>query len=89
MEKHQGFSQENIGAHYDDLATNYEQIYLTVGWPDPKKAASLLEELVSAGPDAGQRRTEVEVLDMGCGTGLVGQYLSEYGFTKIDGLDAS
>jgi predicted TPR repeat methyltransferase len=32
---------------------------------------------------------DAEVLDMGCGTGLVGQYLGEFGFKKIDGVDAS
>ena len=26
---------------------------------------------------------------MGCGTGLVGLYLAEKGFSKIDGIDAS
>ena len=26
---------------------------------------------------------------MGCGTGLVGKYLAEYGFQQIDGIDAS
>jgi len=30
-----------------------------------------------------------KVLDMGCGTGLVGQYLHEYGFRTIVGVDAS
>jgi len=34
-------------------------------------------------------KEEVRVLDMGCGTGLVGQYLKEDGFTNIDGQDAS
>jgi predicted TPR repeat methyltransferase len=30
-----------------------------------------------------------QVLDMGCGTGLVGQYLKERGFLNVVGVDAS
>jgi predicted TPR repeat methyltransferase len=28
-------------------------------------------------------------LDLGCGTGLVGEYLAKIGYTNIDGVDAS
>ena len=37
----------------------------------------------------GATRENAEVFDMGCGTGLVGQYLTEFGFKNIDGVDAS
>jgi len=26
---------------------------------------------------------DVEILDFGCGTGLVGQYLNEYGYSNV------
>ena len=87
MEKHAGFNQANIKEHYNDLCANYEQIYLKVGFPDPKQAAEYVQEFVSNNTE--ERRDQVEVLDMGCGTGLVGKYLGEYGFTNIDGVDAS
>jgi len=32
---------------------------------------------------------DVEVLDLGCGTGLVGQHLNERGFGNISGVDVS
>ena len=32
---------------------------------------------------------DVRILDLGCGTGLVGQELAERGFRRIDGLDIS
>jgi len=31
----------------------------------------------------------MQVFDMGCGTGLVGQYLNEAGYKNIIGVDAS
>lgn len=41
MAKHGNFSQENIVDHYNELSTNYEQIYLRAGWHDPLKCAEL------------------------------------------------
>jgi len=32
---------------------------------------------------------DVEILDFGCGTGLVGQCLNEMGYSNISGIDAS
>ena len=73
IEKHQGFDQAHITEHYDDLATNYEDIYLKVGWPDPMQCADLVE---ACQPQVTRSKAETRVLDMGCGTGLVGQYLN-------------
>ena len=39
MEKHANFSQGNIGEHYDKMCVNYEEVYLTAGWDDPRKCA--------------------------------------------------
>jgi predicted TPR repeat methyltransferase len=66
MRKHGGFSQDKIVDHYNELAPNYEQIYLRAGWHDPQKCAELAAEFLS-----GQQETAT-ILDMGCGTGLVG-----------------
>ena len=35
------------------------------------------------------QKNQVKVMDLGCGTGLVGQYLYEKGYTNVDGIDAS
>jgi predicted TPR repeat methyltransferase len=84
MLKHNHYDQSTIVEHYNDAAKNYEEVYLTAGYHDPKRVAELTKELV--GDDkAGASR----ILDMGCGTGLVGKYLSELGFKHIDGIDAS
>jgi len=86
MEKHANFSQGNIKEHYDELCTNYEDIYLRAGFHDPRKNADLVNELFGM---VGKPKEEVEILDLGCGTGLVGKYLLEDGFKKCVGLDAS
>lgn len=65
------------------MSSHYEQIYLRAGWHDPLKCAELAKECVG---DAAEAST---VLDMGCGTGLVGHYLVERGFKNIVGVDAS
>lgn len=41
MLKHASFSQDTIKELYDDLSSNYEQIYLRAGYHDPLKCAEL------------------------------------------------
>ena len=86
MEKHANFSQNNIKEHYDELCANYEDIYLRAGFHDPRKCADLVNELFQM---VGKTKEEVDIIDLGCGTGLVGKYLLEDGFKKCVGLDAS
>jgi len=83
MLKHGNFTQDKIAEHYDELSSHYEHIYLTVGYHDPLKCAELAKEIF------GDAAAGKEIFDMGCGTGLVGQYLKERGFTKVVGVDAS
>ena len=84
MSKHGNFTKGgNIGELYDELSSHYEEIYLRAGWHDPLKCAELAKHVVGDAAPASQ------VLDMGCGTGLVGQYLKERGFTTVVGVDAS
>ena len=47
MLKHNVYTQDTIKEHYDELADNYEKVYLTVGWPDPRQCADKTIELVS------------------------------------------
>ena len=86
MEKHANFAQDGIVEHYNELAVNYEAIYLKAGFHDPKKCAELTTETYTM---LGKEKGDVDILDLGCGTGLVGKYLKDDGFSKITGLDAS
>jgi len=72
--------------HFDFIASNYEGMYQRMGWPDPKMCAKMVHKFIKKNE---MNPSEVSVLDYACGTGLVGQYLSEYGCKKIDGLDIS
>ena len=84
MLKHSNFSQATIVDHYNELSKNYEGVYLRAGWHDPLKCAELAHETI--GDDLAPT---AEVIDFGCGTGLVGKYLVERGFKNICGIDGS
>ncbi len=83
MHKHDHYTQDNIADHYNELADNYEGVYLRAGWTDPFKCADLAAEAL------GDKKCEAQILDMGCGTGLVGQRLAELGCKNVIGVDAS
>ena len=69
MEKFNKFDKEKVAQHYDNVATNYDGIYLRAGYPDPEKCADFVAAYTKQG---GLSKGGVEVLDLGCGTGLVG-----------------
>lgn len=69
-------------ALYDDWAATYEDnLQQDYGYIAPRIAA----EAFAA--HAGDKN--LAILDLGCGTGLVGQALAAHGFTQLDGLDIS
>ena len=83
-ESHGDFSQEKISAKYDELASGYEDVYTSVGWPDPEKTAEFIIDLGLS--------EDSKVLDMGCGTGMVAQHMkTKSGLSRfnVDGIDAS
>ena len=67
IEKHNEFDQLNINEQYDKVAAEYEKVYTTVGWPDPEITA---RKAIDFGYIPG-----LNLLDMGCGTGMVGKNL--------------
>jgi SAM-dependent methyltransferase len=90
MKKHD-YHKEIIDKQYDELAPNYENLYLRAGWNDPEECAKLARDTEESLPDELRNvgKENIEILDMGCGSGLVGKYLYEYGFRKIVGVDCS
>ncbi|MFT5509377.1 MAG: putative TPR repeat methyltransferase [Hyphomicrobiaceae bacterium] len=67
---------------YEDWAPTYEQnLQQDYGYIAPELAADVLSRYC---PDK-----NIRILDLGCGTGLVGVELFKRGFNRFDGLDVS
>ena len=66
---------------YDDWATTYDDYVGGLSYVAPPFAARLLAEHLSNKDSA--------ILDVGCGTGLVGIELAQLGYSIIDGIDLS
>ncbi len=69
-----------ISEYYDSWAKEYNDTLKQWDYHAPENAAEIISSNV---PVSG------EILDAGCGTGLVGTALAAKGFTKIDGIDLS
>ncbi len=67
---------------YDDWSASYDAHLLDdFGYISPRIAADALA--------AASERRDIDVIDFGCGTGLVGAALRQAGFVSIDGVDIS
>ncbi|KAF4966592.1 hypothetical protein FSARC_5756 [Fusarium sarcochroum] len=71
-------------ATYDEWAKNYNQDVEKEEYVAPQLAS---EELVKR--LGSQNIAEAKILDAGCGTGLVGEFLVKLGAKEIDGIDLS
>lgn len=69
MDKFSKFDQDKLEAHYDEVALNYDGVYLRAGYPDPKKVAEYVSKYT--------KNKNSKIIDFGCGTGLIGKYLAE------------
>ncbi len=74
-------SNEDLKRKYDTWAANYDRDVESVRYSLPALAAGLFGRYVA--PDAG------EVLDAGCGTGLLGDPLHLLGYHALTGIDLS
>jgi predicted TPR repeat methyltransferase len=74
-------SNEELKQKYDAWAADYDRDVESVRYSLPALAAGLIGRYVA--PDAG------EVLDAGCGTGLLGDPLHLLGYQALAGIDLS
>ena len=67
---------------YDDWSQNYDTHLLDAcGYISPQIAAQTLA--------ARSKQRDIDIIDYGCGTGLVGEELIKQGFATVDGVDIS
>ena len=77
-----GIDETETKALYRDWAATYDDTMLEgLGYQSPTKVAALLARQNPA--------LDANILDVGCGTGLLAEHLGALGFANIDGLDFS
>ncbi len=64
------------------MSADYEKLMITMGHPDPEQCGELAVALLG---DLSSK----SALDMGCGTGMVGDSLKKRGVHELIGIDAS
>ena len=72
---------EDTFAHYEAWAETYDEEITENDYAQPRRCAAALAQYSSS--------CEINVLDIGCGSGLSGMALSDSGFKNIDGCDFS
>ncbi|XP_067686918.1 methyltransferase-like protein 27 isoform X1 [Haliotis asinina] len=72
----------DIADMFNDFAEDYEQVYVTLDWRPFEVVGDFMAKLI---PE--DHRSKLKVLDVGAGTGLLGNKLKNDGFTHVDGLD--
>jgi predicted TPR repeat methyltransferase len=77
----------NHQERYDKWASTYDVDVKQRSYKGPDYIVEYLMELVSK--QVIERRSDLKVLDAGCGTGLIGVKLKKHGFSHIDGVDFS
>jgi predicted TPR repeat methyltransferase len=71
---------EEAETEYDEIAACYDDDVRKIDYRAPEDSARILAEFALG---------EFPALDVGCGTGLVGLKMKDYGFSKIKGIDIS
>ena len=77
---------ENIKRYYEKWAADYDRDVAEEQYAGPRVTVDLLLATLTK---RGAVDINLEIVDVGCGTGLVGRLLHEAGFRQIDGLDLS
>lgn len=72
---------EEVAALYDRWADTYDAEMATAGYRHPSICLALLARHLPRGA--------APVLDAGCGTGLIGEWLGIMGYPHVEGLDLS
>lgn len=83
--KDKNINNDYVEDFYVDMAKGYDDMSVAAGIDRNPTIAKILSEYFPTAKD----RANARVLDLACGTGLVGKDLHKVGFTNIDGVDFS
>jgi len=79
-------AKEDVVKLYDNWAKTYDLELDSYHYVAPQIGAELFASHLKKN---GILLADAKILDVGCGTGLVGHFLHEMGFVHVDGLDLS
>ena len=82
------FDQRENAVHYDQYAAKYDGMQVNSGFNDPYEIVKTTVEHL-AQPGQPLANPEARLLDIGCGTGLLGIELQKAGYKNIYGIDGS
>ncbi len=81
---------EDLKQYYDQWSNSYDQDVTSEDYCGPDYIVSYFDLLTKQdGEFLNLRNREIEILDAGCGTGLVGIALRRQGYQNVDGFDLS
>ncbi|XP_046580993.1 uncharacterized protein LOC124288515 [Haliotis rubra] len=72
----------DIADMFNDFAEDFEEVYSSIGWRPYEVVGDFMAKII---PE--ENRSKLKVLDVGAGTGLLGNKLKNHGFTHVDALD--
>jgi predicted TPR repeat methyltransferase len=81
LHKFTGFTYDTVIQKYNELAEKYEPALSALDFPDPEMCAQQIERIAE--------NKWVEILDVGAGTGFVGENLVKLGFRNVTAIDGS
>lgn len=74
--------QSALNLYYKKWADSYDNdVLVRMGYKAPDQTVQLFSHIV--------KDKSARILDVGAGTGLVGEHLASFGYQKVDALDAS
>lgn len=81
---------EKLEEYYDKWSSEYDSDVSHENYSGPEYVAKYLAEVLQNKLNIDpENNTDIEILDAGCGTGLVGIALKDKGFQNVDGFDLS
>ncbi|WP_353929726.1 methyltransferase domain-containing protein [Okeanomitos corallinicola TIOX110] len=83
------YNPEQLQEYYDKWSREYDLDVSNEKYSGPKFIADYLAKILENHFHLDAGKTNLKILDAGCGTGLVGVELQKKGFGKIDGFDLS